>query len=155
MSQDESVHVGGYAAAPPLTGGGGATGVRNPGNGQGCVVDGMIEKYCKRPKGVQRAYKMPENVDAEVDFDAIKCEFFWLEWNIVSSVGNKAPSSTRPYYLNEHNTACWRRSNGVRILGFGFTTRTGNLQFYYHHLIHRRPFLNLDEYLRGDRRGNL
>ena len=119
------------------------------GNKQGAVVDGMIEKYCKRPKGVQRAYNIPENVDAEVDFNAIKYDDFWLEWDMISSAGNRGPPSTLPYYLNEHNTACWRRSNGVRILGFGFyrPDRQPFEQFYYHHLILHRPFRNLDEFI--------
>ena len=130
---------------------------RTPGNGQGCVVDGMIEKYFKRPKGVHKAYNMPENVDAEVDFDAIKYELFWLEWDMVSSAGNKGPSSTLPYYLNEHNTAYWRRSKwgAGSWIWLYHPDRQPFEQFYYHHLILRRPFLNFDEYLRGDRRGNL
>ena len=92
---------------------------------------------------------MPENVDAEVDFDAIKYEFFWLEWDMVSSARNKGPPSSLPYYLNEHNTAYWRRSNGVRILGFSFyrPDRQPFEKFYYHHLILLRPFRNLDEFI--------
>ena len=125
------------------------------GNGQGGVVDGIIEKYCKRPKGVQRAYNMPENVDAEVDFDAIKYELFWLEWDMISSAGNKRPPSTLPYCLNEHNTAYWRRSNGVRVLGSGFyrPDRQPFEQFYYHYIILQRPFGNLDDFISEENDG--
>ena len=68
---------------------------------------------------------------------------------MISSAGNRGPPSTLPYYLNEHNTTYWRRSNGVRILGFGFyrPDRQPFEQFYYHHLILHRPFRNLDEFI--------
>lgn len=47
-----------------------------PARGQSGVVDGMIEKYCKRPAGVQRAHNMPGSADAEIDFDSITYQDF-------------------------------------------------------------------------------
>jgi len=112
----------------------------------------LIEKYCKRPQGVQRAANMPDNVDAEIDFDSITYDDFWLEWDMVVQGGSRGPPATLPYYFNDDNTAYWRRSTGVRILGYACyrPDRQPFEQFYYHHLILSRPFRNLDEFVSDD-----
>ena len=61
-----------------------------PERGQGAVVDDMIEKYCKRPQGVQRAANMPDYDGAEVDFDSIIYSDFWTEWEMIHS-GSSSP----------------------------------------------------------------
>lgn len=118
-------------------------------NGQGGVVDSTIEKYCKRPQGVQRAANMPDNVNAEVDFDDMTYAEYCLEWDMVPSDGSREPPSTLPYYFNGQNAAYWRRSSRVRILGFAIyrPDRQPFELFYYHHLILSRPFRSLGEFI--------
>ncbi|CAB1102611.1 unnamed protein product [Ectocarpus sp. CCAP 1310/34] len=118
-------------------------------NGQGGVIDSTIEKYCKRPQRVQRPFDMPDSVNAEVDFDDMTHEDYCLEWDMVPSDGSREPPSTLPYFFNDHNAAYWRRSTGVRILGFAVyrPDRQPFEQFYYHHLILSRPFRSLGEFI--------
>ena len=120
-----------------------------PGRGQGAVVDGMIEKYCKRPQGVQRAANMPDFEGAEVDFDSIIYNEFWTDWEIIPSGSSRAPPVHLPHYFNEDGAAYWRRRNSTRILGCGCyrPDREPCEQFYYHHLILSRPFRSLLEFV--------
>ena len=123
-----------------------------PGRGQGGVVDGMIEKYCKRYQGVQRAANMPDYDGAEVDFDSIIYNEFWTEWEMIPS-GSSSPSPVQlPHYLNEDGAAYWRRSNSTRILGYGCyrPDREPSEQFFYHHLIPSSPFRSLLEFVCED-----
>ena len=119
------------------------------GNGQSGVVDGMIEKYCKRPSGVRPAENMPNSLHAIIDFDSLKYDDFWLEWEVLPADGSRSPPRTLPYYLNQEGTTYWRKTGGERILGYSSyrPDRQPTEQFYYHLLILSRPFRRLKEFV--------
>ena len=123
-----------------------------PGRGQGGVVNGMIEKYCEHPQGVQRADNMPDYDGGEVDFDSIIYNEFWTEWEKIPSGSSRSPSVQLPHYINEDGAAYWRRSYSTRILGYGCyrPDREPSEQFYYHHLILSRAFRSLLEFVSED-----
>ena len=125
---------------------------RAPGKGQGGVVDGMIEKYCKRPQGVQRAANMPDFEGAEIDFDSILYNDFWSEWEMTPAGSSRPPPRHLPHYFNKDGAAYWRRSTSTRILGYGCyrPDREPVEQFYYHHLILSRPFWSLLDFVSED-----
>lgn len=112
--------------------------------GQGGVMDGMIEKYQKRPEGdcVQ-----PDNGGDAQDFDNMGYLEFWENWEL----GGAGPA-TLPYYTNDFGTPYWRRSNGARILGISCyrPDRQPFEQFYYQHLGTTRAFRNIKNLITDD-----
>ena len=114
------------------------------GNGKGGVMDGMIEKYQKRPEGTAVE---PQNGGEAQDFDNMGYLEFWEKWEL-----GPEPPRTLPYYTNAVGTPTWGRTNGARILGISCyrPDRQPFEQFYYHHLITTKPFRNIKHLITQD-----